>query len=348
MSDLSLTLPQLGWRPFFQQQLMLEDLTDFTLGRVIEQHRSHIVAMSEQGPLSLLQRPDSERVCVGDWVLFNADLILERGLERQSLFQRKAPGSKVATQLIAANVDTVMIVCSLNHDFSLNRIERYMAIAKDAEVEPVVILTKADQCEDADALRMQVQGLDPLLGVYAVNALDARDIQVLHSYCKTGRTVAFLGSSGVGKSTLVNGLLGEDAQQTGGIREDDSKGRHTTTGRALKVLPQGGLLMDTPGMRELQLSDCEQGVSETFSEIAAMAELCRFSDCAHDGEPGCAVQAALERGELTARRLVSYQKLMREQALNGATLAEKRAKDKAFGKMINRTQQTARHHKKGY
>jgi ribosome biogenesis GTPase len=160
--------------------------------------------------------------------------------------------------------------------------------------------------------------------------------------------LAFLGSSGVGKSTLVNGLLGFEAQQTADIREDDSKGRHTTTHRALKLMPQGGLLMDTPGMRELQLSDCEQGVSATFSEITDLAEKCRFGDCTHISEPGCAVLKAVESGELEERRLVSYQKLMREQAINGATQAEQRAKDKAFGKMVHGAIADARSRKKDY
>lgn len=348
MSEQILTLSQLGWRPYFQQQLTLDDLTDLQTGRVIEQHRSSIIVLSEQGQVSLLPPSGDDRVCVGDWVLFDENLRIQRVLDRQSLFDRKAPGSKVATQLIAANVDNVMIVCSLNNDFNLSRIERYLAIAKEAEVEPVVVLTKADLCDDADDKQDQVQKLNRMMSVYSVNALDTNDLVALHSYCKNGQTIAFLGSSGVGKSTLVNGLLGFEALKTGDIREDDSKGRHTTTHRALKLMPQGGLLMDTPGMRELQLSDCEQGVSATFSEITDLAEKCRFGDCTHISEPGCAVLKAVESGELEERRLVSYQKLMREQAINGATLAEQRAKDKAFGKMVHGAIADARSRKKDY
>ncbi|PSU44631.1 ribosome small subunit-dependent GTPase A [Photobacterium frigidiphilum] len=329
------SLIELGFRPFFQQQLSLDELNSLTLGRIIEQHRSHVVAMSEQGALNLTQTPNSERVCVGDWILFDESLRLVRPLERQSLFQRKAAGTKVDSQLIAANLDSVFIVCSLNDDFNLNRIERYLAIAKEAEVEPIVVLTKLDQCADADEKRQQVQALDPLLLVHALNALDSEHIKELSGYCKSGKTVALLGSSGVGKSTLVNGLLGQQVMETGGIREDDSKGRHTTTYRAIKWLPQGGLLMDTPGMRELQLSDCEDGLKETFSEIEALAQQCRFNNCRHEREPSCAVQAAIEDSSLDQRRFNNYQKLMREQAFNSATLAEKRAKDKAFGKMVN-------------
>lgn len=348
MNNLTPTLQQLGWKPFFQQQLSLDELSDLTTGRVIEQHRDRIVVMSPKGQLNLTLMSIDERICVGDWVLFDDTLRVRRSLERQSLFERKAPGSKVSAQLIAANIDTVMIVCSLNQDFSLNRIERYLAIAREAMVEPVVILTKADLCEEADIKRLQVQELDPMLVVYAINALDSHEIEQLESYCRDGRTLAFLGSSGVGKSTLVNNLLGFESQQTGGVREEDCKGRHTTTHRALKVLPQGGILMDTPGMRELQLGSCELGVNETFREITDLADMCRFSDCTHTSEPGCAVQQAIRGGFLLERRLVSYQKLMREQALNGASLTEKRSKNKALGKLINSTQNASRRYKKGY
>ncbi|MGS0681534.1 ribosome small subunit-dependent GTPase A [Shewanella sp. 125m-7] len=348
MNSQNPTLQQLGWKPFFQQQQSLEDLTDFAIGRVMEQHRDRIVVMSEQGLQSLTFTVIDEKICVGDWVLFDDQLRLHRSLERQSLFERKAPGSKVATQLIAANIDIVMIVSSLNHDFSLSRIERYLTLAREAMVEPVILLTKSDLCEDADAKREQVQQLDSMLQVHTLNALDSQDIKLLEAYCRNGRTIAFMGSSGVGKSTLVNSLLGFESQQIGGIREDDSKGRHTTTHRALKVLASGGVLMDTPGMRELQLASSEHGVSETFAEITELAQQCRFSDCSHDSEPGCAVQRAIKNGDLTERRLHSFQKLLKEQALNGATLAEKRTKDRALGKLINSAQSAAKRFKKGY
>lgn len=332
------TLAQLGWKPFFQQQLSLDEFTELHVARIIEQQRDVIKVISDQGQDDLSMSPNTERVCVGDWVLFDDSRRLIRPLDRQSLFKRKSPGSKVSTQLIAANIDSLMIVCSLNNDFNLNRIERYLAIAKEAQVEPVVILNKADQCIDIESKKSQVQALDQLMMVHALNALDLTALKVLEQYCLQGKTIAFLGSSGVGKSTLVNGLLGFQALATGNIREDDSKGRHTTTYRTLKVLPQGGVLMDTPGMRELQLVDCEQGVNETFIEIIELARQCRFSDCQHHSEPGCAVQNAIESGILPQRRFDSYQKLIKEQAFNSATMVEKKAKDKAFGKLIHRIQ----------
>ena len=341
------SLIELGLRPFFQQQLSLDEKSSLSVGRIVEQHRSQVIALSDQGALSLVLSPNSERVCVGDWVLFDESLRIVRVLERRSLLQRKAAGTKVDSQLIAANIDSVFIVCSLNDDFNLNRIERYLAITNEARVEPVVVLTKLDQCDDADQKRQQVQSLDPLLLVHAINALDQSHVQELHKYCSEGNTLAFLGSSGVGKSTLVNALLGQEIMQTAAIRDADSKGRHTTTHRALKWLPQGGMLMDTPGMRELKLSDCESGISETFSEIEALAQECRFNDCGHEQEPGCAVQAAIANDSLDQRRFDNYLKLMKEQAFNSATLAEKRSKDKAFGKMVSGAQKESLSRKKG-
>ena len=181
--------------------------------------------------------------------------------------------------------------------------------------------------------QQQVQDLGPLLLIETVNALDPDSVAGLATWCKVGRTVALLGSSGVGKSTLINTLLGHHAQQTASIREDDSKGRHTTTGRSIHPLPSGGVLLDTPGMRELQLAECAQGVSETFADIEVIAEHCRFSDCTHEAEPGCAIQLALEQGDIDHRRLQNYTKLLREQARNSASLAELRSQDKALGKM---------------
>ncbi|AWG79859.1 TPA: ribosome small subunit-dependent GTPase A [Vibrio parahaemolyticus] len=339
------TLLELGMRPFFQQQLSLEELASSSLGRIVEHHKSDVVLMSNNGTLRFNLPPKLETVCVGDWVVFDHERIL-RVLERQSLFQRKAAGSTLKRQLIAANIDCVFIVSSLNEDFSLNRIERYLALANEAGAQPVIVLTKTDLCPDPDNIRAQVQKLDPLLSVHSVNALDSQDVAVLGNYCQKGKTIAFLGSSGVGKSTLVNSLLGRHEMETGLIREQDSKGRHTTTHRAIKWLSRGGLLMDTPGMRELQLSDAKEGIQLTFADIESLASQCRFSDCLHENEPGCAVREALESGELSSRRLENYKKLLREEAHNSATLAERRAKDRAFTKMVNSVQDKARSAKK--
>ncbi len=342
------SINQIGWNNLFQQQLTLDDLEHNQMARVSEHHRSGYTLLSEQGAISLAIHKALPSMTVGDWVVLDAQGQFIRLLERQSLFSRKAAGEKVAEQLIAANVTTVFIVCSLNDDFNLNRIERYLAIAHDADVEPVVVLTKADLCSDAEEKRASVQALDPMLFIETLDARDANQCHQLSSWCKQGKTVAFMGSSGVGKSTLVNGLLGEDTQLTGAIREDDSKGRHTTTSRSLHILQTGGVLIDTPGMREIQIHDCADGVEQTFGDVQATIERCRFSDCKHQNEPGCAVIRALESGELDPRRVNNYQKLMREQAWNGASLAEQRSKSKQFTKFARSVQNENRSRKKEF
>lgn len=329
----SSTLEELGWRPFFQQQIPLES-RDYPVMRVAAQHRDRLELLGPSGAMDLHLSPGMPPITVGDWLVLSPEGRFECLLERRSLFRRKAAGRKVSEQLIAANVDTVFVVTSLDDDFNLNRIERYLSLAHEAGATPVVVLSKTDLCSDTASLQRQVQDLDPLLIVEAVNGLDANDVERLAPWCGAGETVALMGSSGVGKSTLVNSLLGREVQRTGAVREADSKGRHVTTGRSLHRIPAGGWLLDTPGMRELQLAACHDGLAATFTDIASLAERCRFGDCRHDGEPGCAVQAAIDRGELDMRRLASYRKLLREQALNAATLAEKHARDRRFGKMI--------------
>jgi ribosome biogenesis GTPase len=329
----ALTLTQLGWRPFFQQQLRLEQW-EYPVVRVIAQHRNRLDLLGAAGEQGLDLHSEIPEITVGDWLVLSPNGKFEKLLDRQSLFRRKAAGSKVGNQLIAANVDTLFVVTSLNEDFNLNRIERYLSLANEVGAVPVIVLSKADLCDDPEIFCSQVQALDSLLMVVTINCLDENEVHKLSPWCKTGDTVALMGSSGVGKSSLVNTLLGKTVQSTGAIREDDSKGRHVTTGRSLHWIPQGGLLLDTPGMRELQLADCDVGVNTTFADITSLAGRCRFGNCQHDSEPGCAVRNAIDHGELEARRLSSYQKLMREQTFNSATLVEKRAKDKSFGKMI--------------
>jgi len=333
MEMANLNLVQLGWRPFFQQQIELEH-RNYPVCRVAAQHRNRLELLSETGLAEYALHPGMPAITVGDWLLLDPAGQFLRLLDRQSVFRRRAPGRKISEQLIAANVDTLFVVTSLNEDFKLNRIERYLSLANEAGVEPVVVLSKSDLSQNPERFQREVQGLNPLLAVETINCLDAAEVQKLLPWCGTGRTVALMGSSGVGKSTLLNTLLGEGIQITGPIREKDGKGRHVTTGRSLHRMQGGGLLLDTPGLRELQLTECDEGVNSTFTEIVSLAERCRFADCAHSNEPGCAVQEAIARGELHARRLSSYQKLMREQEFNSATLAERRAKDKRFGKMI--------------
>jgi ribosome biogenesis GTPase len=326
------TLEALGWGPHFLQQLSLDELEQCRPGRILQQHKNRLHVATDVGLIELPLVPAMPPMVVGDWLLLDREGLYLRLLERFSLFTRKAAGTKVQTQLIAANVNTAFVVTSLNQDFNLSRIERYLTLVHEAGAEPVIVLTKEDLSEDVKESVEAVHSLDPMLIVETVNALSRDSVAKLAPWCGKGKTVLFLGSSGVGKSTLVNTLMGDAVQATSGIREDDSKGRHTTTGRSLHSLPSGGLLLDTPGMREIQLTDVEDGLGRTFADIVGLADYCRFADCEHVSEPGCAVLAALESGELDERRLANYRKMMREQAMNRATLAEKRSRDKALGK----------------
>lgn len=343
-----IAINELGWKTYFQQQLTLEEYEGIIFGRVIAHHRSGYIVCTEQEEFHLEHHISHPQMTVGDWILLDEQHRFVRLLDRKSLFSRRAPGSKLEEQYIAANVDTVFIVCSLNFDFNLSRIERYLTLVNEAKSEAVIVLTKADLCEDVEEKRQQVQSLDPFLMIETVNALEIDSLQGLQSWCSVGQTVAFMGSSGVGKSTLVNTLMKSQTQTTGGIREDDSKGRHTTTSRSMHKMPNGGLLLDTPGMREIQLTASEDGLSETFSDVETLISQCRFADCQHTNEPGCAVRSALESGELDERRVDNYFKLQREQARNSASLAEKRTKDKALGKLYRSVQSESRHRKKGY
>ncbi|THB69263.1 MAG: ribosome small subunit-dependent GTPase A [Gammaproteobacteria bacterium] len=328
------SLSQLGWNHFFQQQLTLEEWEDLIPARVVEQQRSEVTLLSTIGSITLKTVKAMPPLVVGDWLLIDQNYHFYRLLERSSLFHRKASGAKIDSQLIAANVDTLFIVSSLNQDFNLNRIERYLSLASETAVEPIIVLTKLDCCNNHSSYIEQINEIDSMLNVIAINALDQNSVSQLAPWCCPGKTVALLGSSGVGKSTLLNTLTGASNQKTNSIREDDSKGRHTTTSRSIHLLSSGGLILDTPGMRELQLFDCEQGVETVFADIADLASQCRFSDCNHNDEPGCAVRLAIEQGAIDERRLINYLKLKREQEFNSASLAEKRAKDREFGRHV--------------
>ncbi len=340
MSNPLLSLPQMGWSHFFQQQLTLEEWESTFPARVAAVHRNHIEIQSRYGqqqislPGAWHLRDLEELPTVGDWLLIDsATNQPQKLLERKSLFSRRAAGSDAKLQLIAANVDTLFIVTSCNQDLNLSRLERYLALALEAKVEPVLVLTKADLVDNVSDYVHQAMSLKPGLIVETVNALDSSSVEVLLSWCETGQTVAFVGSSGVGKSTLINTLCGSASQKTAAIREDDARGRHTTTARSLHFLPGGGLLIDNPGMRELQLSECANGVSELFEDIEQLAQSCRYNDCRHQSEVGCAVKSAINSGELSPRRLFNYQKLQAEQERNAETIAERRRRERSFGKL---------------
>ncbi|MDV7142033.1 ribosome small subunit-dependent GTPase A [Tropicimonas sp. TH_r6] len=325
-------IEKLGWQPFFAQQTNADALTQTPPVRVVEVHRNGLHVIGDG--IDALVPPRLEAT-VGDWLLFDRENPADSELlHRKSLFKRRAPGKERHLQLIAANIDTAFIVTSCNDDFNVARLERYLALSFEAEVEPVILLTKTDLCSDIAPFTETAGAISDRVVVVELNALSAEPAARLAPWCRPGQTVAFLGSSGVGKSTLVNALFGEEAVETSGIREDDSKGRHTTTRRQLHLVPQGCTVLDTPGMRELQLADALDGIADLFDDLANLATRCRFNDCQHETEPGCAIRAGLESGEVDPARLSRWQKLAAEERFNSASLAERRANDKAFGKMV--------------
>lgn len=279
---------------------------------------------------------------VGDWVAVRAGpaatAVIVAVLARSSAFLRKVAGETTDEQVVAANVDTVFLVAGLDHDFNLRRIERYLAAAWESGASPVVVLNKSDLAVALDLRVAEAESVAPGVPVVAVSALAGHGLDALGPWLEPGRTVALLGSSGVGKSTIVNALLGAQRQETRAVRADDSRGRHTTACRELVALPGGALLLDTPGMRELQLWGGDDGVHDAFPDVAALAQACRFRDCAHGGEPGCAVRAAVESGRLDASRLESWHKLRRElRWLATRQDARARAAEEARWKAISRS-----------
>ncbi|MFV0421693.1 ribosome small subunit-dependent GTPase A [Oleidesulfovibrio sp.] len=337
-------LNQLGWGPFYLQQLSLEEWEATYPARVSGVRRKNLTLISEAGtvkttiPGSWFQNDAAELPTVGDWLLMDKETdVPVRMLNRKSSLQRRAPGKGAQLQSLAANIDTLFIVTSCNNDFNQSRIERYLTLALAAGVTPVMVITKSDMAEDADEFARQAKRIRQSMEVCTVNALDADSVATLHCWCETGQTLALVGSSGVGKSTLVNTLSGAAVQATGAIREDDSRGRHTTSERSLHFLPSGAILIDTPGIRELQLADCEEGLALAFDDIEQLASSCRFSNCTHQHEAECAVKAAVRTGRLEARRLENYLKILQEQERNTLSIAEKRNKDATFAKMCRQT-----------
>jgi ribosome biogenesis GTPase / thiamine phosphate phosphatase len=270
------------------------------------------------GKLRLAAEEGADWPAVGDWVAAEvhgagATAVIQQVLPRRSKFVRKSPGKKIEQQVIAANVDVALLVSALDGDFNPRRVERYLAQCWESGAKPVIVLNKADACGDARGKTSQMERIAVGTAVCVVSAKTGQGFDELWEFLKPGQTLVLLGSSGVGKSTIANRFLGQMVQKVQPVRERDSRGRHTTTARELFILPGGALLMDTPGLREMQLWDAEDSVGQVFADIDALAGRCRFGDCRHEGEPGCAVQMALEAGTLDPARLENRRKLMREQ-----------------------------------
>ena len=332
------TLTTLGWTPHFARQVDLGK--DDIPTRITAVHRSRLDGLQTGGPVSISPTESAGAYAVGDWVVAQG-ASASAPLARTTEITRRAAGEESRHQLIAANVDTLGIVSSCNADFNLARLERYLAMCAASGCLPLVILTKADQCHDPRDYVRQAERLSPMLTAVAINAKDGEDVARLDVWCARGQTLALVGSSGVGKTTIQNQLTGRvDATQD--IREDDAKGRHTTTNRNLRVTRAGGWLIDTPGMRELRLVDAEEGVDEVFADIAELATRCKFNDCAHQTEPKCAVRAAIDAGVLDPARLERWRKLERENRFNTATMGENRAHTRRLQRLYDEGQARGR------
>lgn len=333
---------------------LYEGINENKVARIIATHKDRFEIVSNNGKGfakikrgSFYDNPDSIYPTTGDFVLIewneNGDSMIYETLKRQSSFSRTASSSDKKKelhtqheQLVASNFDYVFIMQSLNNNFNLNRIERYLSLAWQSGGIPIIVLTKSDLVSDVQDYILQVESVAIGVDVYAVSCVTLDGIDNIKKYFSKGKTIVFLGSSGVGKSTLVNTLYGEEVMKTQEIREEDSRGRHTTTSRNLIMLPNGAMIIDTPGMRELGMWNAEEGISKTFEDIDLLTKQCKFSDCTHTNEPGCKILEAISNGELSEERFSQYIKLLKESQYNTDSdeyLKNKKEKFKQIAKM---------------
>tara|TARA_R110000744_G_scaffold76718_2_gene151898 strand:+ start:446 stop:1510 length:1065 start_codon:yes stop_codon:yes gene_type:complete len=315
-------LSPLGWNTYFENQIT-QDERELIVGRVSIENKTNYQVLTARdtyiaeatGRLFYMAETDAELPKVGDWVLMieidKGKAIIQRVLERQSVISRKVPGKKLEAQIIATNIDKLFIVQGLDGNFNLARLERYLTLAQN--VEPVIVLNKADLCPHPEDIVREVKERIKNVEIVVVAALQ-NQVSALHPYIKAGSTIAIVGSSGVGKSTIINSLIGQPLMATGEVRELDAKGRHTTTSRHLMLLESGGVLIDTPGMRELQLWGDQSSLGTTFEDIEALSQLCKFKNCTHTDEKGCAITQALDEGSLDEAHWINYAKMKKELA----------------------------------
>jgi ribosome biogenesis GTPase / thiamine phosphate phosphatase len=312
-------LRKLGWNAFFGESFR-EYVVGNEPGRISSVNRNGCKVYAKDGEVrarvSGNLRQKGLYPAVGDWVALSEDdsgtYTIHAILSRKNKISRKDAGRATGEQVIVTNIDAAFIMSSLNRDLNMRRLERYLAIVRQSGVDPVIVLNKSDICKDVTARIDDVKAIAPDVPIYAISATEDVGMGPLSPYLQDGKTVVLLGSSGVGKSTLINALEGVERQKVGAIREDDSRGRHITTARELILLETGGVIIDNPGMRELQLWDASEGLHNTFQDIEELAAKCKFSDCRHETEPGCMIKKAIEEGRLPEVRLESYRKLLRE------------------------------------
>ena len=341
-------LEDLGYTDDLEQYRIENGLEAFTIGRVVAEHKERYVVKTADkeydaeilGNLRFSAQSRSDFPAVGDWVAIIAydddKALIHAVLTRKSAIERQAVGKKGEKQIIATNIDKAFLVLAVDRDFSVNRIERYLAICHSSKVEPIVVLGKIDLLDDdvVAKLKESVRKRIKEVPILTISNESKQGIDELKKMLVKGKTYCLLGSSGVGKSTLLNTLLGQQLMQTDAISEHSSRGRHVTTHRELKVLESGGIIIDNPGMREIGMADSGTGIEVTFGTILELANQCRFKDCSHTTETGCAVLAALERGTIDSASYENYLKMLREQQHFESTVAEKRKKDKDFGKLM--------------
>ncbi|WP_224491135.1 ribosome small subunit-dependent GTPase A [Robertkochia flava] len=343
-----MTLQDLGYHDQLDPYIAANGLGDLLVGRVVTEHKERYVVKTPEaeyeaeilGNLRFTAQSRADFPAVGDWVMFQAydrtRGLIHAVLPRTSILERQSVSRKGEKQIIATNIDRALIVQAADRDFSINRLERYLTICNASQITPVIVLNKTDLIPEAGVLtlleeiRKRISGVD----VYAVSNKTGSGMEALKQIFERGKTYCLLGSSGVGKSSLLNTLMGEELMKSDDISEHSNRGRHVTTHRELRVLAGGGILIDNPGMREIGITDASGALEVTFDGIQELAANCRFRDCTHTSEQGCAVLAAVDNGDLSAASYDNFLKMQREKQHFEATVAEKRKRDKEFGKMV--------------